>query len=61
MQAIEHLVGRGAEILILGCTELPLLITQTDDFPVGETRVTVLDPTEILARRCIELSQHEVA
>ena len=61
MQAIEHLVGRGAEILILGCTELPLLITQTDDFPVGETHVTVLDPTEILARRCIELSQHEVA
>ena len=61
MQAIEHLVGRGAEVLILGCTELPLLITQTDDFPVGETHVTVLDPTEILARRCIELSQHEVA
>ena len=60
MQAIEHLVGRGAEVLILGCTELPLLVAQTVDFAVGEKRVSVLDPTEILARRCIELARHKV-
>ncbi|RLE36589.1 aspartate/glutamate racemase, partial [Candidatus Acetothermia bacterium] len=30
---IEDLVSRGAEGIILGCTEIPLLVTQ-DDSPV---------------------------
>lgn len=54
--AIEHLVRRGAEVIVLGCTELPLLLTQTEDFPVGDKHVVVLDPTEILARKCVSLA-----
>jgi aspartate racemase len=50
---IDELVSRGTEVIILGCTELPLV------FPGGELqtrqggRVTLVDPTEILALRCI--------
>lgn len=57
LQALEHLVRRGAEIIILGCTELPLLLSQTDDFPVAGKKVVILDPTEILARKCVSLSR----
>jgi aspartate racemase len=54
--ALAHLVQRGAQIAILGCTELPLLLAQSDDFPVGEKTIVLLDPTEILARKCVSLS-----
>ena len=56
LQALTHLVERGAGILILGCTELPLLLAQNDDFKVAGTSVVLLDPTEILARKCVSLS-----
>ena len=43
----KSLVGRGAEGIILGCTELPLL------FP-NRFQVPVLDTLEILAKACLE-------
>lgn len=54
--AMEHLVrDRGAEALILGCTELPLLVAGGDRFPILGRALPVLDPTEILARKCVAL------
>ena len=58
LAALAHLVERGAEVAILGCTELPLLLAQNDDFKVGGTSVVLLDPTEILARKCVTLATH---
>jgi aspartate racemase len=55
-RAIAHLVAQGADVIVLGCTELPLLIAQDDKFDVGGKKVPVLDPTEILARRCVALA-----
>ncbi|WP_334189653.1 aspartate/glutamate racemase family protein [Noviherbaspirillum sp.] len=53
MQALAHLVARGAEVVVLGCTELPLLLSQDDRFPVAGRHVALLDPTDILARSCV--------
>ncbi|WP_417285540.1 amino acid racemase [Cobetia marina] len=51
--AIEHLLAQGAEVVILGCTELPLI-----ELPKAlRERVALLDPSEILARCCIALAQ----
>jgi len=55
-RAIAYLVAQGADVIVLGCTELPLLIAQDEKFDVGGKRVPVLDPTEILARRCVALA-----
>ena len=57
LDAMAHLVRRGSQVLILGCTELPLLVKQNEHFPLAETEVAVVDPTEILARRCVGLAQ----
>lgn len=57
LTALTHLVENGAQIIILGCTELPLLLAQNESFSVGEKTVVVLDPTEILAKKCIQLSK----
>ncbi|WP_404326431.1 aspartate/glutamate racemase family protein [Cobetia sp. UIB-001] len=53
--AISHLLARGAEVIILGCTELPLIEL---DAALRE-RVALLDPAEILAQRCVALAQAE--
>ncbi|TWH45798.1 aspartate/glutamate racemase family protein [Sporomusa sp. KB1] len=55
LMAVEHLVQKGAEIIILGCTELPLLLSESPDYQILDKSVAVLDPTEILARKCVSL------
>ncbi len=42
-EAAVYLVDHGAEALIAGCTELPLI------FRDGDARVPVIDPTRVLA------------
>jgi aspartate racemase len=51
-RVIKHVVDRGADVLILGCTELPLL-------KLPQKSVTILDPTDILARKCVEMKPQE--
>ncbi len=53
---LEHLVDRGAAAVILGCTELPLLLAASEELQVRGTAVRVVDPTELLARRCVSLA-----
>ncbi|MDR0553428.1 MAG: amino acid racemase [Treponema sp.] len=50
---IYRLMDRGAQAVILGCTELPLAVN-SEDFSVP-----VLDPGELTARRLIALSAPE--
>lgn len=57
LQALDNVVNQGAEIVILGCTELPLIVAQTDNYTVAGKSVAILDPTEILARKCVSLSR----
>jgi len=56
LAALHELVARGAQIAILGCTELPLLLAQNDAFELGGQRIVLLDPTEILARKCVSFA-----
>ncbi|PWD69245.1 aspartate racemase [Dickeya dianthicola] len=53
--ALSHLVERGASAVILGCTELPLVLGANPRFVIAGKTVAVLDPTEILAKKCIAL------
>ncbi|HAT32035.1 MAG TPA: aspartate racemase [Janthinobacterium sp.] len=57
LRAMEHLARRGAEVIILACTELPLLVAQDEHCTIAGRAVAVLDPGEILARRCVALAQ----
>jgi aspartate racemase len=57
--AAEHLCELGARVLILGCTELPLVLAHSEAFQIGAHRVDLVDPTTILARRCVSLSARD--
>lgn len=51
--AIEGLIAQGVEVVILGCTELPLLLPQTDFVGSNGKSVRLVDPTDVLARQCV--------
>ncbi|MBL0178017.1 MAG: aspartate/glutamate racemase family protein [Gemmatimonadetes bacterium] len=50
LQAIDDLLARGAEGIILGCTELPLILSQAD------LAVPVFDTTRIHAEAAVEFA-----
>ncbi|GFM85615.1 hypothetical protein PSCICO_10140 [Pseudomonas cichorii] len=54
--AAEHLCELGADVLILGCTELPLVLAHSEAFQIMDHNVALVDPTTILALKCIELA-----
>jgi aspartate racemase len=58
-EAAAHLLARGAEAVIAGCTEVPLILHD------GDLPVPVIDPTRILAqasvRRAQSLTPHPAA
>lgn len=56
LRALAHLAARGATVVILGCTELPLVLPRQPAYAIGDRTVALLDPTDILARRCVALS-----
>jgi aspartate racemase len=56
LTALAHLARRGASVVILGCTELPLVLPEHPAFDVAGRSVVLLDPTAILARRCVALA-----
>lgn len=47
-EAIQALKSTGAEIIILGCTELPIALTESSFYGIP-----LLDPTTILARAIV--------
>jgi len=55
LKAASFLVEQGAQVLVLGCTELPLLIKENENYVIAGRTVAVLDPTTILAKKCVRL------
>ncbi len=57
VNAIEDLKARGAECVILGCTEIPLIVTETN------SPLPVLDSTRLLAKYAVNeaISERPIA
>jgi aspartate racemase len=56
LQGVDALQAQGAELIILGCTEMPLALPETK---IGPT--ILIDPTKILARALIrEANPHKL-
>lgn len=50
--AVRHLVHRGARVIVLGCTELPLILP-SDEHILDGKRIALIDPTLLLAEACV--------
>jgi aspartate racemase len=51
--ALEGLVAAGAGVIVLGCTELPILLPGGEFTSAGGVSVRLVDPTDVLARKCV--------
>ena len=52
-QVAEHLMAKGAEALIMGCTEIPLILGDTT------FSVPLIDPNEIIAKAAVRYAKGE--
>jgi aspartate racemase len=52
VEACEHLVGRGADVLLEACTEIPLALQQK------HVRPPLIDATAALARTAVAMARH---
>jgi aspartate racemase len=51
--AVEGLIDSGVEVIVLGCTELPLLLPRSEYTDRRGMRAALIDPTDVLARECV--------
>lgn len=58
--ACDALMERGCQVIILGCTELPLLLPQGKRVSASGRAAWLADPTEILAKRCVAYARGEL-
>lgn len=55
-KAMSHLIGRGANVLILGCTELPLMFPDRHSMLTEGKEIDLVDPTTVLAKKCVSIA-----
>ncbi|MGS1001198.1 aspartate/glutamate racemase family protein [Burkholderia glumae] len=55
--ALDALIAAGAAVVLLGCTELPLLLPMADYVAPDGAHAVLVDPTEVLAKACIALAR----
>ncbi|MGN6649024.1 amino acid racemase [Trinickia sp.] len=58
--ACDALMERGCQVIILGCTELPLLLPQGERSSASGRTAWLVDPTELLAKRCVAYARGEL-
>ncbi|HEF5875620.1 TPA: aspartate/glutamate racemase family protein [Burkholderia cenocepacia] len=51
--AVDALIADGVSVIVLGCTELPILLPGGEYVARNGARATLVDPTDVLARTCI--------
>ncbi|MDW7692644.1 amino acid racemase [Flammeovirgaceae bacterium SG7u.111] len=56
LKGVKHLIEKKAQVIILGCTELPLLFPDTKEFTDTEKSVELIDPTLVLAKKIVNLA-----
>ncbi|MCJ8166268.1 amino acid racemase [Pontibacter sp. E15-1] len=57
LKGADYLIENGAQVIILGCTELPLLFPQAKELAGGEKPVALIDPTLVLAKEIVNLAK----
>ena len=51
LEQAKHLAKAGAQVIIAGCTEIPLILKQ------GDLEVDIIDATDILAKACVQFAE----
>lgn len=56
LKSAGYLISQGAEVIILGCTELPLLFPNESEIRYDDNMISLIDPTLVLAKKIVALA-----
>jgi aspartate racemase len=56
LKAADFLIDKGAQVIILGCTELPLIFPNESDLVKHGAKIPLIDPTLVLAKKIVSMS-----
>jgi len=56
LKATDYLIDQGADVIILGCTELPLMFTEDNELNRNGKKIPLVDPTLVLAKKIVMIS-----
>jgi len=56
LKSADFVIKKGAEVVILGCTELPLIFPNESDIIKGSQKIPLIDPTLVLARKIVSVA-----
>ncbi|WP_294349972.1 aspartate/glutamate racemase family protein [uncultured Sphingobacterium sp.] len=56
VKAADFLIDKGAEVIILGCTELPLIFPNESDIIKDCGKIPLIDPTLVLAKKIVSMA-----
>lgn len=56
LKAADFLIDKGAEVIILGCTELPLIFPNESDIIKDGGKIPLIDPTLVLAKKIVSMA-----
>ncbi|HWV74718.1 MAG TPA: amino acid racemase [Pseudosphingobacterium sp.] len=57
LKAAKHVIDSGADIIILGCTELPLMFPHENEIVMEGNRIPLVDPTLVLAKKIVGMAK----
>lgn len=57
LKGVNYLIENDARVIILGCTELPLLFPQTSEITSVNKQIELIDPTLVLAKKLVDLAK----
>ncbi|WET50789.1 amino acid racemase [Chryseobacterium indologenes] len=57
LKAAGFVIDQGADVVILGCTELPLMFPSENEIVVNGRKIPLADPTLILAKKIVEIAK----
>jgi len=57
LKGANYVIDHGADVIILGCTELPLLFPNTTEIQTPKKTAPLIDPTLILAKKIVSLAK----
>ncbi|AIM36880.1 aspartate racemase [Sphingobacterium sp. ML3W] len=57
LKAVDFIIRKGADVIILGCTELPLMFPDESEIVNEDKIIPLVDPTLVLAKKIVNLSK----
>ena len=56
-KGVNYLIKNNADVIILGCTEIPLLFPKTKELKSEGKNIELIDPTLVLAKKIVNLAE----